>query len=79
MNSQGILASKLDTHRIRGGLRAVAEKHGVRFGALLENAKAEAERFKDEFIGAEHLLIAMTQESQGDVPQILKEFEVDQG
>ena len=45
---------------------------------LLENAKAEAERFKDEFIGAEHLLIAMTQESQGEVPLILKEFGVDQ-
>ena len=45
---------------------------------LLENAKAEAERFKDEFIGAEHLLIAMTQERQGDAPQILKEFEIDQ-
>jgi ATP-dependent Clp protease ATP-binding subunit ClpC len=45
---------------------------------LLENAKAEADRFKDEFIGAEHLLIAITQERQGDVPQILKEFEIDQ-
>ena len=45
---------------------------------LLENAKAEADRFKDEFIGAEHLLIAVTQERQGDVPQILKEFEIDQ-
>ncbi|MDA0987896.1 MAG: AAA family ATPase [Chloroflexi bacterium] len=45
---------------------------------LLENAKAEAERFKDEFIGAEHLLIAVTQEPQGDAPHILKEFGVDQ-
>ena len=49
-----------------------------RANRLIENAKAEAERFKDEFIGAEHLLIAMTQEPQGDAPQILKEFGVDQ-
>ncbi|MQF48730.1 AAA family ATPase [SAR202 cluster bacterium AC-647-N09_OGT_505m] len=45
---------------------------------LLENAKAEADRFKDEFIGAEHLLIAITQEPQGNAQQILKEFEIDQ-
>ncbi|MFH1560121.1 MAG: AAA family ATPase [Chloroflexota bacterium] len=45
---------------------------------LLENAKAEAERLKDEFIGAEHILIAMTQERQGDVSEILKEFGVEQ-
>ena len=45
---------------------------------LLENAKAEAERFKDEFVGAEHMLIATMQEPQGDVPKILKEFGVDQ-
>ena len=45
---------------------------------LLENAKAEAERFKDEFVGAEHILIATMQEPQGDVPKILKEFGVDQ-
>ena len=45
---------------------------------LLENAKAEADRFKDEFIGAEHLLIAITQERQGNAQQILKEFEIDQ-
>ena len=49
-----------------------------RANRLLENAKAEADRFKDEFIGAEHMLIAMTQEPQGDVRQILKEFGIDQ-
>ncbi len=43
---------------------------------LLENAKAEAERFKDEFIGAEHLLIAATMERQGDLPRILDEFQI---
>jgi ATP-dependent Clp protease ATP-binding subunit ClpC len=49
-----------------------------RVNRLLENAKAEAERLKDEFIGAEHMLIAVTQERQGDVPQILKEFGIEQ-
>ena len=46
--------------------------------ALLENAKAEADRFKDEFVGAEHMLIAATLERQGDAPSILKEFGVEQ-
>ncbi|MBF8267489.1 MAG: ATPase domain protein [Dehalococcoidia bacterium] len=45
---------------------------------LLENAKAEADRLKDEFIGAEHLLIAATLERQGDTFRILQEFGVDQ-
>ena len=45
---------------------------------LLEDAKAEADRFKDEFVGAEHLLIALTLETQGEVPQILQQFGIDQ-
>ena len=44
---------------------------------LIENAKAEADRFMDEFVGAEHLLIAATLEDQGDTPRILREFGVD--
>ncbi|RTZ78657.1 MAG: hypothetical protein DSZ01_05060, partial [Gammaproteobacteria bacterium] len=36
------------------------------------------ERLKDEFIGAEHLFIAATMESQGDSAQILKEYGIDQ-
>ena len=44
---------------------------------LLANAKAEADRFKDDFVGAEHILIAMTQVRDGDTPMILKEYGVD--
>ena len=45
---------------------------------LLANAKAEAKHFMDDFIGAEHLLIAMTRENQGAIPSILKEFNIGQ-
>ncbi|MBI4298166.1 MAG: AAA family ATPase [Chloroflexi bacterium] len=49
-----------------------------RAARLLDNAKAEADRLKDEFIGTEHLLVAATMERQGDAASILKEFGVDQ-
>ena len=45
---------------------------------LLDNAKKESERLKDEFIGAEHLFIAAVLESQGESAQVLKEFGIDQ-
>ena len=45
---------------------------------LLDNARAEAERMKDEFIGTEHLLIGATIEREGDAARILKEHGVDQ-
>lgn len=45
--------------------------------SLLENAKAEADRFKDEYIGAEHILIAITLESNGEANSILKSFGID--
>jgi ATP-dependent Clp protease ATP-binding subunit ClpC len=45
---------------------------------LLDNAKAEADRFRDEFVGTEHLLIAATLEGQGDTPRILRNFGVEQ-
>jgi ATP-dependent Clp protease ATP-binding subunit ClpC len=44
---------------------------------LLDNAKAEADRLKDEYIGAEHLLIGITLESQGASNAILKDFGID--
>jgi len=49
-----------------------------RIARLLENAKAEADRLRDEYIGAEHLLIALTRETQGEAPRILQAFGVDQ-
>ncbi|MBA7662132.1 ATP-dependent Clp protease ATP-binding subunit ClpC [subsurface metagenome] len=45
---------------------------------LFNTADAEASRLKDEFIGTEHLLIAITSEEKGDAARILKSFGVDQ-
>ncbi|MCE2463461.1 MAG: AAA family ATPase [Dehalococcoidia bacterium] len=45
---------------------------------LLDNAKAEAQHMKDEFIGTEHLLIGATMEREGAAARILKEHGVDQ-
>ena len=49
-----------------------------RAARLLDNAKRESERLSDEFIGAEHLLIAATMETQGDSAQVLKDNGIDQ-
>ena len=47
-----------------------------RAGMLLANAKAEAERLKDQYVGAEHILIAITEVKDGDAPVVLREFGV---
>ena len=44
-----------------------------RSARLLENAKNESAMMKDEFIGAEHLLIAVAMEREGDAARILNE------
>ena len=49
-----------------------------RAGRLLENARVEAERMKDEFIGAEHLLIGATIEREGETARILQAHGLDQ-
>ncbi|MBI4236366.1 MAG: ATP-dependent Clp protease ATP-binding subunit, partial [Chloroflexi bacterium] len=49
-----------------------------RLANLFQNADAEARRLKDEYIGIEHLLIALTQERQGDVARLFKEFHITQ-
>ena len=49
-----------------------------RVNQLFEQANTEAERLKDEFIGLEHLLIAIVSERGGESAQILKDFGVDQ-
>ncbi|MBI4498126.1 MAG: ATP-dependent Clp protease ATP-binding subunit, partial [Chloroflexi bacterium] len=48
-----------------------------RIARLFENANAEAERLKDEFVGVEHLLIALLKDG-GPATQILRSFGVDQ-
>ena len=43
---------------------------------MLEAANAEAERLKDEFVGVEHLLIAIADEREGESTTIMGEFEI---
>jgi ATP-dependent Clp protease ATP-binding subunit ClpC len=45
---------------------------------LLENAREEADRLKDEFISTEHLLIAIAGEGKGEASRILSEFSINQ-
>ncbi|TET39814.1 MAG: AAA family ATPase [Dehalococcoidia bacterium] len=45
---------------------------------LLESATSEAERLKDEFVGTEHILIAIAGERQGEAARILRDFGIDQ-
>ena len=49
-----------------------------RSARLLDNARLEAERLSDEFIGTEHLLISATMEEHGDAAAILKSHGIDQ-
>jgi ATP-dependent Clp protease ATP-binding subunit ClpC len=49
-----------------------------RVASVFQSASNEASRLKDEFVGTEHLLIAMAGEQNGDSTRILKEFGVDQ-
>jgi ATP-dependent Clp protease ATP-binding subunit ClpC len=49
-----------------------------RINSLLRAALSEADRFNDEFVGTEHLLIAIAGERDGDAADILKEFAIDQ-
>jgi ATP-dependent Clp protease ATP-binding subunit ClpC len=44
---------------------------------MLENANAEAERLKDEYVGVEHLLIAIGDERDGESARILQQFGID--
>ena len=48
-----------------------------RTAQLFQMAEAEADRLKDEFIGTEHLLIAITGEEKGEAANILRQFGVD--
>jgi len=48
-----------------------------RAAKLLERAKAEADRLNDEFVGTEHLFVALTQEDEGDASTALRELQID--
>ncbi|MCJ7520714.1 MAG: AAA family ATPase, partial [Dehalococcoidia bacterium] len=49
-----------------------------RIESLFRAAANEADRFRDEFLGSEHLLIAIAGEKEGEAADILKEFGIDQ-
>ncbi len=49
-----------------------------RINALLMASAAEADRLKDEFIGTEHLLIAIAGEQKGEAATILRRSGIDQ-
>lgn len=49
-----------------------------RVARVLENARQEADRLKDEFISSEHLLIAIAGEAGGEASGILSEFGINQ-
>ncbi len=49
-----------------------------RIAQLLQTAAAEADRLKDDFIGTEHLLIALSAEGKGEATTILKGSGIDQ-
>ncbi len=48
-----------------------------RVAQILENANSEAKRLKDEFVGTEHLLIAIAKQRDGEVARIFKQFGLD--
>ena len=49
-----------------------------RIAQLVKTAGDEADRLKDEFIGTEHMLIAMSAEEKGESSRILRQFGIDQ-
>jgi ATP-dependent Clp protease ATP-binding subunit ClpC len=49
-----------------------------RITSVFNSAAAEADRLKDEFVGVEHILIAIAGEQQGDAARILRSNGVDQ-
>ena len=49
-----------------------------RIQRLLDTAKEESRRLKDDFISVEHLFIAAIREPQGDTARLVQEFSIDQ-
>jgi ATP-dependent Clp protease ATP-binding subunit ClpC len=49
-----------------------------RISQLFEAAQQEADRLRDEYIGVEHLLIAIANERRGEAARLLRELGIDQ-
>ena len=43
---------------------------------MLALARAEAERMKDEYVGSEHMLLAISEEREGEAAAVLREFAI---
>ena len=43
---------------------------------VIERSKDEAKRLNDEFIGSEHLLIAIVQETEGSINDLINKFNI---
>ena len=79
-----------DTQQLRQRLHAILEQspksnqqsnqiyQTPRIGRLLYSAKAESERLQDNYISAEHLLIALTQDEQDPAARLLAEHGITQ-
>jgi len=78
-----IEAAKRQVEAALEGTPSVAYETGQiyatpRVAQLVERAGKEAERLKDEFVGTEHLFIAMVGEEKGEAARILKGSGIDQ-
>jgi ATP-dependent Clp protease ATP-binding subunit ClpC len=74
---------KREIDMVLGSLPKVAYQTGQiyatpRVGELFKNAEEEANRLKDEFIGTEHLFIAITKDEKGESTRILKKAGINQ-
>ncbi|MBI1886364.1 MAG: AAA family ATPase, partial [Chloroflexi bacterium] len=84
LESLGADADKLRDRVARALARAPKLAYDVvqiyttpRIVKMLEAANAEAERLQDEYVGVEHMLIAMADERDGESARILREFGID--
>ncbi|UCD09206.1 MAG: AAA family ATPase [Dehalococcoidales bacterium] len=74
---------KREIERVLESLPKVAYQTGQiyatpRVGELFKNADEEANRLKDEYIGTEHLFIAITKDDNGESARILKNAGINQ-
>ena len=63
-----------NSQKTEGGANQIYQT--PRLDDLFVRAELESKRLNDDFIGAEHLLVALTQEEHGEVADVLLEFEI---
>ena len=83
LNELGINVDALHEmlHRLLEGSKIKYEKSNQiyatpRLEDMFSRADFEAKRLNDEYIGTEHILVALTQEEAGEAPLVLGEFNV---